>query len=170
MTDSETARFSAWPTLKEAATLVRLSIRTLERKAAEGKLETRQRPRPRGKPQVIVNPQDLQRLMPAPHVMPALKRPAAPPPPPRIPPQFALAPALKRGKNPDILTLLAAIATMTATTPQSSTPTRFMTIGEASAYSGLSKAFLDRAITESKLKAVRDGRILKVRREDVDKL
>src|SRR5579862_580896 len=51
-----------WPTIQEAVQLLGISPRSIRRRAQEGKLELRARPRQGKKPEPVVNPDDIAKL------------------------------------------------------------------------------------------------------------
>lgn len=154
---------TTWLTKAEAAARLQTSTRTIERYISRGEIETRSRKRPGRKPEPVCNPDDVERLAPHAHVMPA--RSLAPLAPRQ--PAAALAPATQA---PDALAMLAAFAQAMAAPRNGQPATRFLTLEQASEASGLSQRFLRRAIASGDLPAVKDGRAWKVRREDLDKL
>ena len=66
--------------------------------------------------------------------------------------------------------LAAKLAPPAAGLPAPKTLRRFLTLREASEYSGLSEKWLRNALRAATLPGIRDGRTLKVRKEDVDAL
>lgn len=135
------AEIQDWPTETEAAAQLGTSVKTISRYAAAGKIEMRKRPREGKKPENVVNPRDLEKLMPAAHVMPAES----------IPAQVKQANGIVRQQSHEaavffsfIQTIATAIQTMQPAAVQAPRP--WLSIGEAAAYSGLSANFIHDSI------------------------
>jgi excisionase family DNA binding protein len=148
---------SGWLTKAQAAERLAISERTLDRLGKKGP-ERRLRPRPGKKPEPVFNPVDVEAMAPKEeaHVVPyaAVSRGAGLPEP-------TLGVALA-------FTAIEKVAERLAIRgPERWKP--WMTIAEASEYSGLSESFLRRLVRESQLPSVRD-RAVKVRRADLDNL
>ena len=146
----------AWPTQQEAADTLQISTKTIERYAQEGKIEMRKRPRPGRKAENVCNPTDIERLLPAAHVMPAQGQ------------QIALRkapPALL----PDWDAALARISTMLTGQKDTVEIHRkiWLTLEEAQAYSGRSRAWLLRLCRYGELIAEKD-RGWKIRRGSLE--
>lgn len=158
---------SAWMTKAEAAAILGCSERTLDRLAAAGMgPERRLRPRQGAKPEPVYNPADVERLAPA--AAPAVV--FGPPDPHHFlrggaPPL----PATRPTANAGVELLVSAMQTLADRVGPRRPMAAFLTIKEASAYSGLSQAFLRRLVRSGTLPAVLDGAI-KVRRADLDNL
>ena len=170
---------TAWLPIAEAAARIGCSTRTIERLARAKKLEQRLRPQA-GSPAVAVyNPDDVDRI--------ALERHPAPPP-------FVLeaGQAVGNGNGQGIVTTspkpskpynvaddpirqLAALVLHALQSPPSPpvaatvAETSFVTIREASAITGLTQAYLKRAIEALTLPAIRD-RGWRIRRKDLELL
>ena len=133
-----------WPTKKQAAQLTGISVRTIERHIAAGKIEAR--PTDRG---IVCNPADLEQLRGG--LLPAIAAP------PQAAPQA--------GELASIVgTLLRHWQPPPIEDPELY---RFLTLEEAAAESGLSTRFLQRAIRAKQLPVIRDGRAHKVSRRSL---
>ena len=160
--------YETWHTKTEAAALIGASVKTLERLAAAGEIQSAQRPAPGRKPATVYNPEDIGRIAtaktPGAFVMPAgNSQPGAMI---TTTPANAIAPTAAAGFG----TWLENFTVKPATRPR-----RFMTLPEASEHCGLSVAFLRRAVKTlddrlPMLASIKDGRTWKVRIDDVDKL
>ena len=163
---------STWLTNPEAAARMGISERTLDRRCAAGEgPERRNRPRPGLKPEVVNNPDDVERLAtPKPHVMPDPDLPADWGSLVPRPQTTAVAP---RPSSADVLpALLDRVAGAVEWWLAETRPAPlalYLTLPQASAYTGLSVAFLRRLIRTGKLPVIRD-RSLKARRLDLDNL
>lgn len=152
---------SAWMTKAEAAAILGCSERTLDRLTAAGVgPERRLRPRQGAKPEPVYNPEDVERLAPA--AAPAVV-------PYNGPVNGHAAPQLSNPAETGFALLVSAMQTLADRVGPRRPLAAFLTIKEASAYSGLSQAFLRRLVREGALPAVRDVAI-KVRRADLDNL
>jgi excisionase family DNA binding protein len=184
MTETE---LSDWLPIADAAHVIGCSTRTVERLARARKLEQRLRPQA-GSPAVAVyNPDDVHRIAserhpaPPPFVLPAsatgngngngrdsrmandgrsssgsIEALARPPVGDPIHQFFAL--MLQAIQSPPLPPVSVTVA-----------PTSFVTIREASALTGLSQAYLRRAIEGQTLPAIRD-RGWRIRRRDLEAL
>jgi excisionase family DNA binding protein len=147
-----------WPTREEAARLLVRSVATVDRWIADGKLATAERPRPGKKPAIVVNPADVERLMP--------KAPATPayvdPPP---------APSLEIARREDVgdafMALVSQVRMIATATAQ---PVRFVGVKEAAGLTGLSVAYIERLVKSGELPHIRDGRRVKIRTRDLSTL
>lgn len=150
---------SGWMTKAEAAARLGCSERTMDRLTATGAgPERRLRPRQGAKPEPVYNPEDVERL--APSVSPA------------VVPYGSVnghAPQLSSPAETGFALLVSAMQTLADRVGPRRPLAAFLTIKEASAYSGLSQAFLRRLVRAGGLPSVRDG-ALKVRRVDLDNL
>lgn len=134
-----------WPTDVEAAAQLACSTKTIARYAAAGKIEMRKRPVAGRKPENVCNPRDVERLLPAVHVMP-------PEPPPSASLELSAAetpaPPVPNGQAAAFFALIETIATAIATvqTPPTPQPKPWISLEEAAALSGMSAGYiLDRA-------------------------
>jgi excisionase family DNA binding protein len=171
---------STWYPKSEAAAVLRISERTLERMTTAGKgPECKLRQRAGRKPEPVYNPADVDALRAAaerPHVMSALS-PIGPRQPAvqeaghqdgDIPQGLAIALGLMEG----LLRMAQRPLLEAGRAPETAARAHdklWLTIDEAAKYSGLSGAFLRRCVQQGKLPAVRD-RAVKVRRVDLDNL
>lgn len=158
---------STWYPKPEAARRMGISERTLDRRCESGSgPERRERPRPGLKPEPVYNPDDVERLAtPKAHVMPA---DVAIPVDERSPVPVA------RPSSPDLLPALldrvgSAVESWLAETRPPVPPALYLTLPQASAYTGLTVALLRRLVKAGKLAAIRD-RAVKVRRADLENL
>lgn len=143
-----------WPTIHEAARSLRTSTRSVLRAQDRGEVEIRKRTRPRKKPENVVNPDDLQKLIeaeaprPFPVQLPAPTPKAAPTYPPGLDDFIhALVSAARARPEP------AAIA-------PPAVPLHLklrLTIEEAAAYSGYSEHKIRMNIEAGNLEASQDG-------------
>jgi len=141
---------SKWPTEYQAADAIGVSVRTLQRYAEAGKIEIRPRPRQGKKPENVCNPRDVDRLLPAAHVMPADE------PEPPAKPTEAMVRA--NGKPTfDVLGALIALVTQQQKLLAAPEPKPWLTLDEAAEASGLTAAFIRRQIAEAKIAATRGG-------------
>jgi hypothetical protein len=138
-----------WPTEAEAAAVIGCSVRTLQRYAGAGKIEIRTRPREGKKPENVCNPRDVDKLLPAAHVMPP--EDDAERSNDRTPPANGV-PAVNNfgnGKQIDtFFAFIAAITTIVATRQNVAKPEPrlWLTLDEAAELSGLTAAYIrDRA-------------------------
>jgi excisionase family DNA binding protein len=161
-----------WPTQAEAAERLGISQKSLGRYADKGMVEMRKRPTPGRKPVNVCNPDDIARLEPKAHLMPTTAITAAE--------NTAL--ALERRKYPDGVSYFAPLVPMMGALMQTiqtfylDTDNRekrnekvVFTLKEAAAF-GFSMAFLRRKVEDGSLKSFRDGRTIKIAREDLREL
>jgi hypothetical protein len=152
-----------WPSVEEAAVALRTSARSIIRHNERGELEFRKRPRPGKKPENVVNPADLEKLKPAPY---PVKMPA---------PQFSPEPRQifdHSAMNRFVSGLAEAVASHTRALPPAPEPAAaprpeppavaldrklWLTLPEASVYSGISSSKLRAAANEGLLRARPDG-------------
>lgn len=161
-----------WPTLEEAAAALHTSPRTLRREQDRGKLEIRKRDRPHKKPENVVNPADLEKLIAAQAPRPfPVQIPATAPPAPLVPSSEPIRQAVNQDAiNRFISELAEAIARTSppALPPPPAEPASQapavplhiklnLTLEEAAAYSGYSTRNLRRAIENGCFDARRDG-------------
>jgi excisionase family DNA binding protein len=161
-----------WPSVDEAAVLLKTSRRSVIRHNERGELEFRKRTRAGKKPENVVNPIELNKLLekaaPRPFPVPSLPAPAS-----ELqfhPDAFTMTvPALK-GEQID--RFLDALREMTAqralpapaaepTPPPDRVPLHLklnLTLEEAAVYSGYSALKLRQAIAAGRLTATKDGR------------
>lgn len=156
---------SNWPTREAAAELLGVSLATLDRWVAAGKLASARRPRRGKRPAIVVDPSDVERLRAPPPAHPGYVTAAATPAATGV--ELAVrepgAAVGLPGVGPEMLTLVAAIARAVA---RPSEPEKFLTLEQAAELTGLSVTFLRKRIREGMLRAVRDGAV-KVRKSDL---
>lgn len=152
--------------------MLKTSHRSVLRANERGELEIRKRNRPGKKPENVVNPDDLNKLLeeakPKPFPVPSL--PAPPPPLQFHPDAFTMTvPALKDDQIERFLDALREMAApkllpAPAAPPAPAEPTvplhikLNLTLEEAAVYSGYSVRKLRQAIDEGRLQASKDGR------------
>jgi hypothetical protein len=160
----------SWPTIHQAAAALRTSTRSVLRAQDRGEIEIRKRTRPRKKPENVVNPDDLQKLIekeaPKPH---PVRMPAIAPAPQFHPDAFAFTvPALQPAQ---IDRFLEALQNMTAqralpAPEEAARPAApavplhlklWLTLPEASVYSGYSERKLRQAAADGRIHATKDG-------------
>lgn len=138
-----------WPTEAEAAALLQTSVKTISRYAEAGKVELRKRPRAGKKPENVVNPRDIEKLLPAAHVMPE-ERPGAVALRPKTQPQQPEAAAFFAF----IQTITTAIETQRGIV-QIAKP--WLSLEDAAEATGLSAGYLRRQIADAKIVATYGG-------------
>jgi hypothetical protein len=158
---------STWLNKPEAAARLGISERTLDRRcdAGEGP-ERRERPRAGLKPEPVCNPDDGERLAaPKAHVLPAETTA-----PRIIGNDISIPPRPSGDVIPALLDRVAgAVEWWMAETRPAPHIALYLTLPQASAYTGLTVAMLRRLIRTGRLASIRD-RALKVRRVELDKL
>lgn len=158
---------SQWPSVEEAAVALHTSARSIIRHNARGELEFRKRARPGKKPENVCNPDDLQKLLPQPYSVRHLEYAgdrfqdeiANLPPPPMAGDRF------ERFLNAiEAATTQRALPAPEAAAPAIAPPAAvaldrklWLTIPEASIYSGFSSLKLRAAIKDGRLTARPDG-------------
>ncbi len=153
-----------WPTIEEAAAQLNTSVRTMWRHAEARRVEMRKRPRPGKKPENVCNPRDVEKLMPAAHVMPPEKAGA----------ETGLARRVQNGAPHPWQGALERIATILSAQQDGRIdtigPTQqlWLSLKEASTLAGLSRKYLLRACEEGRLESVRDGRRRRIRRASLE--
>lgn len=169
-------------TKQQAADRIGVTTKTIERLTHDGKLHPMRWRRPTGGPELVVyDPDEVDRI--------AQARQPGPAAPILVPVTKAL-PSNGNGSGASALAhmestldpsgiqlapsedffrvLVAAAARVLSETSQ--TPTLYLTIQEAAALSGLSRAYVQRAVEAGTLKAIRDGRRWRIRRTDLEAL
>jgi excisionase family DNA binding protein len=159
---------ASWLTKQEAADRLQTSIRSIERRIAVGEIESRKRRKngPKQLFETVVNPADIDRLLPAAHIMPVGEQaPAASSN--RVDSAAAAQPSTNLYEF--FQALLATLAT-NATIPRqvAAAAKNWLTVAEAAEHSGLSEMFLKRQCQAGNIKAVRDGREWKIHRPNLD--
>jgi hypothetical protein len=168
--------YTGWLTKAEAATAIGVTTKTVERLAADGKIQQGATQRQgRGPTLAVYHPDDVARIAaerrtaPAPFVLPAGLTPppngnghhadrglalAAVPPPP----------------GEDVLRLLFATALRAVSEKSETSAALFLTIPEAAVVSGFSQAYLRRRCQSGWEGAIKDGSTWKLRRKDLEAL
>ncbi len=161
------SEYADWLTKEEAASRLAVSTKTVERIAAATPFQRATRPTGKGAPEVVYHPEDVARAVLARRggpAVPFLVPPAAtsgnghPSVALTLPPPAVL--------SPDQLVMGSLLA---AITRQSQTHKLFMSLPEAAEWSGLTEAYLRRAIREGRLPARKD-RGWKIRKTDLEAL
>ena len=153
---------STWPSKPEAARLLGIGERTLDRRIARsGAPEVRMRPRNNGrKPEPVCNPEDVQRLLAY------EKRPVAMPP--EVVRSVTLPAPVDDGAA--ILRVVKAVCSILGPPLEAATSSPvYLTLHQASRYSGLSMALLVRLAQRGAVEAVKDNG-WKIRRKSLDQL
>lgn len=139
---------STWPTEAEAAHMIGCSVRTLQRYAQDGRVEIRPRKRDGRKPENVCNPRDVERLLPAAHVMPEEVG--------NLPMTAVVQPNGKPAQADAFFSFISAITTAIATRQnvaiEPAQPQKlWLNLEEACAYSGLGVSALLAAVAEGKI-------------------
>jgi len=176
---------ATWLPIADAMAAIGVSKRTIERLARAKQLEQRLRPQDGSPPVAVFSPESVaeeaarRRQSPPPFVLGTVPagngngtgRPVghieSTPDPSGI--------QLRPGDDPIRLLFAAALkAVLSPPSPpvaERVTESRlFLTIDEAAAVSGLSRAYVKRACESGTLKAIRDGRRWRIRRTDLEQL
>ena len=143
-----------WKTKAEAAEILSVSEKTVERMAERGEIGKAERKIPGRRPLPVFDPGDIEKVS-----QQTLK--------PRSPgfPAPVASTALARISPQDARAMAAAmVGTNLASRAVSTAEKLYLTVPEASEYSGLSKAYIRRLIKTEKLPALKD-RGWKIRRE-----
>lgn len=155
MTNDEVARqdgaFSLWVTKEQAAERLNVSVRSIERRIADGQLRTMKRPRRGQHPETMIHPDDFARLEAEARTTEIVTPPAT---------QTAALATLSE-QVPDLITQLAR-AIRPEPTPQN------LTLKAAAEYTGLPKGLLLRAIREGRLAAHKWRDAYFIHRDDLD--
>jgi hypothetical protein len=136
---------SSWPSKPEAAKLLGIGERTLDRMVKlKGYPEVRLRARDGRKPEPVCNPEDVQQMLASRRITTVM--PANSPPPGAL--------ALRASEPPDLVRALEALATFSHGRPADAL---WLTLKQAAAYSGLSMALLQRLAAAGRVLAVKDN-------------
>ena len=156
---------ASWWTKQEAADRLQTSVRSIERRISTGEIEARKRRKdgPKLQHETVVNPVDIQRLMPAAHVVSTGE-----PTPAASPQRGEVAP--NSTSFYDFFNALLATLATNATTPRQlgEAEKNWLTVEEAAARSGLSETMLKELCKTGQLRALRDGREWKIHRKHLD--
>jgi excisionase family DNA binding protein len=147
--------YGTWCTKQQAAELIGVTTKSIERFVAAGTLEQASWQRPTGGPRLTVfHPDQVaqiaqrRRQAPIPHVMPAASQTNG------NGNGHGLIVGRASPAAGDVRTVLQAIQRIAAAPPEPST--LFVTVAEAAAITGLSQAYVRRAIEAGTLPAIRD--------------
>jgi excisionase family DNA binding protein len=155
---------STWPTRHEAAQLCAVSLATVDRWIAAGKITTSKRPRPGLKPEIVCNPADVRAYVPSMPAFPAYLTDSTA----LATTQQQPAAAAPATIQPEMFALFAHLASEIArAVSPPSRPQRFLTLEEAAQATGLTITYLRRRIKDGTLRAVNDGRSTKIRESDL---
>jgi hypothetical protein len=136
---------SSWPSKPEAAKLLGIGERTLDRMVKlKGYPEVRMRPRDGRKPEPVVHPEDVKFMLAGRRVttvMPANSSPSG-------------ALAVRSSEPPDLVRALEALATISDGRPADAL---WLTLKQAAQYSGLSMALLQRLAVAGRVLSVKDN-------------
>jgi excisionase family DNA binding protein len=158
---------SEWLPLRHASMLTGRSVRSLQRAVAAGELQSAERPRSGKRPETVLHPADVERLMQA-----------------RAPEPLALAKsngglAFGQAASPLVpfpeqeqqgfpFALSAALAAATLASHLRAQMPLWLPLDQAAAYAGLSVRLLRQLAQSGAIPSLRDGRRLKFRRADLD--
>jgi excisionase family DNA binding protein len=159
-TPVEAPDLADWPERTEAAAALQIHPATLDRWVTSGKIRTAKRQRPGRKPAVVYNPADIAANTPD---VPAYPSYVLPP----EQQQLALTQPQQQGAGTNSTELVAIAAAIASAVSRPAEPQRFLTIEEASELTGLTVTYIRRAIRDGMLRAVRDGKAMKVRKTDL---
>jgi hypothetical protein len=174
----KTLDYSTWLTKQQAADTINVSTKQIERWAQDKRLQFAKWKRPEGGPAIVVyHPHDVERIARErnPEVG-AFVLPRAAAEKPTVNGSHAI--AVRQQPVPEVLQALAAALRDASQTSQTHGGVRlaerlYLTIGEASEYTGLGIGYLRRQIAEQKLELVRGAgphRADVLRRADLEKL
>jgi excisionase family DNA binding protein len=148
-----------WYNGEQASERLKVSVATIERRVKRGEIEKRARPRGKGqKPEPVYNPDDIERLMPPPQLMPVLS-PAAIPAIPTTPRTRAGIADIPLASAVEFLERLAAVS-------RPAPEKMYLTVAEAAEVSGLSEALIRRVIASGRL-GFADGNAFKISRAEL---
>jgi len=149
------AALDEWKTKEEAAQLLQVGVKTVERYAKSDKIRREYRRVPGRRPLPVYNPEDIEKIRQE-------NVPMTPVEP--LPPQ-----ALARKLDPAAF-LSALLQNGNGQAPQVRLSEKlYLTLNEAAEYTGLSKTLLRRKIHDGELQALKDGGF-KIRRRDLEGL
>lgn len=156
--------FEGWPTKAQLSKETGISERTLDRMVSKGELQQGYRQMPGRRPIALINPADAQKLRDSAMKPSAfLMQDENPPTLTHSDKSLAL---VKRSSTTDALTTAIQQAVQSA---QMQATRLFLTLDEASEYSGLPKAYLSRALASGELPGLKANG-WRIRRRDLDKL
>jgi excisionase family DNA binding protein len=154
---------STWLTKREVAQRLNVAEKTVERLIGRGKIQKQTRKVPTGRPEVVCHPGDVQQLVEAAESEAAT--------PYVMPPEVEQRSVAKKSavENPQVLELLAEFLVSQHHKSSDVASKMVLTIKEAAAVSGWSQAYIERAIKDQRLEAVKDNG-WKIRRASLEKL
>jgi excisionase family DNA binding protein len=152
-----------WRTKTAAAIAIGVSSKTVEKLAAEGKLQTARRPLAGSPPQIVYHPDDVQREAEAQR---AKMQPGAF----KMPQLSELPEALPEVASKPLGQLSHLLAEALREAFQKPPERLFLTVREASHLTGLTQRYLREQIAAGSLEGIRDGRRLRIRRKDLEGL
>ena len=152
--------YSDWITREDAARIIGVSTKTIEKLERDKKLHRKDRSRPGRPPLAVYNPDDVKRnaeersRSAEPGILPPETRALAPAPRASLPAGF-----------------LEALSNASNSSKVRTAERVFLKVYEASEYSGLPQEYLRQLVREGKLKAITEGvRGWRIRRSDLEKL
>ena len=147
-----------WKTKNEAAAILGCSVKTVDRLAAAGKIKKQERRVPGRRPLPVFNPKDIERKLEESAVLKAV--PVS---------EQGSGGALMRQQKGNGAEFFAQFAASMANPQLRLGEKVYLTLGEASAYSGLSRTLLLRKVKSGEVKAFKDGG-WKIRRSELEEL
>ena len=156
----ETANADQWKTRAEAAASLECSEKTVDRYATQGRIQKLMRPNPGRRKTPVFNASDIERLRADSAQIDAFPVPAG---------RASLLPLEQPGNAPALAALIDFAAHMAAPPAVRVKDKIFLTLREAAAYTGLTRASLRRRIQDETLEAFKDGG-WKIRRNHLDNL
>jgi len=175
---SQTPDYTTWLTKQQAADAIGVTTKTVERMAQDGQLQqARRRGATSGQKIAVYHPDDVDRIAsarrtaPVPFVLPAIQDSPANGNGPHPGVALQIPPPSPIGSGEELLQAFALALRRMSETSQTlaAGATLYLTIDEAAAVSGLSRAFLRRMIGNGTLAAIKD-RGWKIRRKDLEAL
>jgi excisionase family DNA binding protein len=146
----------SWLTLTEASEILHRSPSTIDRMVAADEIPTRLEPRPGRKPERLYDEKTVRELAAKQQKAPRNPRPAGPP---------AARPPMQLAVQRDTITALRDVITEWGNDREK----LVLTVKEASR-TGFSMAFLRRKCEDGSLKFFRDGRTIKIPRQELERL
>lgn len=165
--------FSVWPTKAEAAQIIGCSTKTIESFAKSGKIQQRAWRRPEtGALIAVYHPEDVERIRSERH--PEALTPFVVTSQSSQEPRRETAVARQEPQQGEILqALLAALSANSQRVSEPAVRTSeklFLTLSEASDFSGLPRGYLHARIKSGELPAIRTGAGWRIKREDLGRL
>ena len=153
-----------WPTKPEVAQMLGVSTKAVERFAQARQLEQRMRKQGRGPARVVYCPEDVARL--AQRRMPKDQAFVVPAPTTKPSETVADMSLLSQSRSDIAIALLALLREVQPALASQTISAEFLTVAQAAQVTGLTMAYLQRAIREGRLPMVKD-RHIKIRRRDL---